>query len=186
MKIILRIIHISFVIIVLTSCQSDFNEVIVREFIQAENDRDSIKMMRVLHDDFTELFEHDTTIASKKAFADSHAWGKEMDDKREFEIIKINSDTVTVLSNYFCERDKLLKLGPYESTRSYIVKDGQVFQVIEKHDEQLFEARNEVYMKFLDWLQYHKKLSFSDFPFSRDGATRLKTVLKEYVDEEGL
>jgi len=170
--------------ILLNSCQEDTNDVVVRTFIEAYNAKDSVRVMGMLHEDFTELFEKDTSILNKNTYANHYSWGKEMDDRVEFDIIGTNSDTVKVKSKYYCQRDKLLKLGPYVSERAYVVRDGQIVQIIEHHDDQFYEPRNETYQAFSNWLQLNKNGSFSDFPFNHDGAVKLKAVLKEYADEQ--
>lgn len=166
-----------------TYSQTYSNRELVGEFIEAYNDKDSVKVMHLLHQDFVELFESDTTIPSKTSYAHNYAWGKQMNDKIAFEIIHSDSNTVKIKSSYYCFRDKVLNLGPFVSQRCYIIKSNQIFMVIETYEEQNYVNRRTEYQAFFDWLKHNKNLSANDFPFNNQGAVSLKIALKEYASQ---
>lgn len=163
--------------------QSSSNRKLVHSFIQAYNEKDSLKAMELLHPDFVELFQNDTTIFSKESYADNYAWGKQMDDRIEFEILESDAKTVKINSTYHCLRDKILDLGPYISQRSYMIKDDKIFKIIETYKEQDYVDRRTVYEDFFKWLERNKNLFPADFPFNSEGAKALITVLNEYASK---
>jgi hypothetical protein len=178
----------TFLIIILNSilcysCNAQNEKSIVENFIKAYNIKDSIKTFKYLHKDFVELFEKDTAIVNKLGYSKNYAWGKVMNDRMEFEIIKVEGNEIETMTTYYSDRDSLLNVSPYKSIRTYFIKDEQIVKVIENKFsdyEKYDNPRREKYNDFFNWLYKEHKLNINDFKFDKNGAEKLKKILIKY------
>lgn len=182
-----KILFLIPLICVLNSCNSQSNTEIVEDFIRHYNEKDSVNFFNGIQDNFIQTWEiTDTVIRSKASLADNYAWGVIMEDREEIELLKTTDSAVEVLSHYYCFRDSILNLGPYECLKTFYLKDGKVAK-IEEHKsenwENLMIPRREKYNLFFLWLESTHYLNSSDLPFNRDGALLLKKMLVEFSEQ---
>ncbi len=156
----------------------------LESFIKNYNQKDSLSTLKYLHENFVELFEKDTSIANKTAYSNNYAWGKVMNDRMEFEIIKVDNTIIKTMSTYYSDRDSLLNISPYKSIRTYFIKNNQIIKIIENkfsgYDE-YDNPRRKKYNIFFNWLSEEYDLTITDFSFDKNGAEGLKKMLLEYL-----
>jgi len=156
---------------------------IVENFIDAYNAKDSITAFNYLHNDFVELFEKDTAIASKSDYGDNYAWGIVMHDRMSFEITEARENEIEIMSTYYSDRDSLLKVEPFKSLKTYFLKDGLIIKVVESKFsgyEKYDAPRREKYKEFFSWLSKEHNLSIANFAYDKNGAEKLRKILLEY------
>ena len=158
-------------------------ERIVKKFIKNYNEKDSLAFFNLMHEDFQEYFESFVAIRSKKGYAENYAWGKIMNDRLEYEIINIKEGSVEIMSTYFSDRDKLLKIPPFKSIRTYYVSDEKVIKIVEIEFEgyqEYNDPRNQKFEAFFEWVTQKYHISAMSIKFDKEGAIKLKKLIKEY------
>ena len=166
------------------SCYSQNNVKVVNEFIEFYNNKDSLKTLNILHKDFVELWKKDTVIQNKTSYSKHYSWGKVMHDLEEIKVIKTDSNFIETISTYYSDRDKLLKISPYKSKRIYEIKDRKIIKIVggEFDGYKAYEKpRRAQYALFFKWLSNNHNLNPSDFPFNKNGAEELKSLLIAYL-----
>lgn len=105
---------------ILSNCNSHSSSETVHAFIRSYNAKDSINTFKYLDENFVELWERDTVIASKADFSQNYTWGKAMRDKEIIIIVKADHNHVETISEYYSEEIAYWVLGLI-NLKEYIV-----------------------------------------------------------------
>lgn len=177
-----------FYILLIFCCQSSYclaeeYKSVLNNFINSYSSKDKNKLLGVLHKDFTQYFRDDITINSKSEYLNNYSHGKVINDYYEIDIVLEASNLIVVKSKYYSDNDSILKVGPYTSILKFYFKNNQIIKIVE--NDELFINENkfiyERYQEFFEWVKAKHNLRISDFPFSKEGAEKLKPLLVEFM-----
>lgn len=107
--------------------------VIVENFIENFNKKDSTAVFGILHN-FAEYWQSSIINKNKKEYSKYYSWSNVMQEYEEIEIISTNGNKVVVNSTYYSDLDKLLGKLPYKCKKTFVLSKGKIIKIIsDKH-----------------------------------------------------